>query len=51
MTNLKGMDELFWGKEFEDVIDWIERLGMAIEVWNYDEVKPFKNCSSQFEGR
>ncbi len=26
MTSLKGMDELFWGKEFEHVHDWVERL-------------------------
>jgi hypothetical protein len=25
MTNLNGMDELLWGKEFEDVHDWGER--------------------------
>jgi hypothetical protein len=22
MISLKGMDELFWGKEFEDVLYW-----------------------------
>jgi hypothetical protein len=26
MTSLKGMDELFWGKDMEDVFDWIKRL-------------------------
>jgi hypothetical protein len=29
MINPKGMDELFWGKEFEDILDCIERLKMA----------------------
>jgi len=32
MTSTKGMDELFWGKEFEDVVDWMEWLEMALEV-------------------
>jgi hypothetical protein len=27
---------------FEDVIDWIERLEMAIELQNYNEIKLFK---------
>jgi hypothetical protein len=26
------MDELFWGREHEDVNDWAERLTMAAEV-------------------
>jgi hypothetical protein len=29
MMSLKVMDELLWGKEFEDVIEWIERLEMV----------------------
>jgi hypothetical protein len=36
------MDELLWKKEFEDMINWIERLEMVIEVWNYNEIKLFK---------
>ncbi len=28
MTSPKGMDELFWGKDLEDVFDWVERLQM-----------------------
>jgi hypothetical protein len=32
MTNPKGMDELLWGREFEDVHDWAERLKMATKV-------------------
>jgi hypothetical protein len=42
MTSPKGMDEFFWGKEFENILDWIERLEMAFEVHGYDEVKKFK---------
>jgi len=33
------MDELFWGNEFENILDWIKRLEMAYEVRGYDEVK------------
>jgi hypothetical protein len=32
MTNPKGMDELFWGKDLKDVFDWAKRLQMAVEV-------------------
>jgi hypothetical protein len=32
MMNLKGMDELLWGKKFEDVHDWVERLEMVAKV-------------------
>jgi hypothetical protein len=28
------MDELFWGRDHEDVNDWAERLTMATEVRN-----------------
>jgi len=26
MTNPKGMDELFWGKDLEDVFNWAKML-------------------------
>ncbi len=42
MINPKGMDQLLWGKDFEDILDWIERLKMASEVYGYDEVNFFK---------
>jgi hypothetical protein len=42
MTNLKGMDELFWGKEFENILDWIEILKMTSKAWGYNEVKLLK---------
>jgi hypothetical protein len=29
MISLKGMDEFFWGKKFEYIHDWVERLEMA----------------------
>ncbi len=37
MTGPKRMDELFWGKDLEDVFDQVKRLQMAIEVQEYDE--------------
>ncbi len=42
MVSLKGMDELFWGKKFEDVHDWLERLEMVVEVRGIYEHKLFK---------
>jgi hypothetical protein len=42
MTIPKGMDELLWGKELEDVFDWAKKLHMVVEVHAYDEEKLFK---------
>lgn len=42
MTSPKCMDELLWGREFEDVHDWSKRLKMVIEVGRIDEQKLFK---------
>jgi len=42
MVSLKGMDELFWGKKFEDVHDWVECLEMVVEVRGIYEHKLFK---------
>jgi hypothetical protein len=36
------MDELFWGREYEDVSDWVERLTMAAEVRDLNADKLFK---------
>jgi hypothetical protein len=36
------MEELLWGKKFEDVHDWVERLEMTIEVIRIDELKLYK---------
>ncbi len=42
------MDELFWGRDHEDVNDWAERLTMAAEVRDLTADKLFKitklNC-------
>lgn len=51
MMSLKVMDELLWGKEFEDVIEWIERLEMVTQVRNYDEIKLFKITRLNLKGK
>jgi hypothetical protein len=45
------MDKLFWRKEFEDVIDWIEKLEVAIKKWNYNEIKLLKIVPLNLRGR
>jgi len=42
MTNPQGMDELFWGREYEDVSDWAEILTMVAEVRDLNADKLFK---------
>ncbi len=42
MTSPQGMDELFWGRDHEDVNDWAERLTMAAEVHDLTADKLFK---------
>jgi hypothetical protein len=32
MTSLKGMDELFWRNDLEDVLNWAERLQIATKM-------------------
>ncbi|CAM6003223.1 unnamed protein product [Sphagnum balticum] len=31
MASPQGLDDLFWGREYEDITDWAERLTMAAE--------------------
>jgi predicted aspartyl protease len=45
------MDELFWGREYEDVGDWAERLTMAAEVWDFTTDKMFKIAKLNLRGR
>jgi hypothetical protein len=45
------MDELFWGKDHEDVNDWAERLTMAAEVQNLNVDKLFKIAKLNLRGR
>ncbi len=51
MTSFKGMDELFWGKDMEDVFDWIKRMWMATKVWELDEEKLFKIVKLNLKGK
>jgi hypothetical protein len=45
------MDDLFWGRDHEDVSDWAERLTMAIEVRDYNADKLFKIAKLNLHGR
>jgi hypothetical protein len=51
MTSPQGMDELFWGREYEDVSDWAERLTMTAEVRNLNTDKLFKVAKLNLRGR
>jgi hypothetical protein len=44
------MDELLWGKEFEDVHDWVEKLEMVAEVKGIDELKLYKISKLNLRG-
>jgi hypothetical protein len=45
------MDELFWGRDHEDVDDWADRLNMAAEVRNLNADKLFKIAKLNLRGR
>jgi hypothetical protein len=45
------MDELFWGRDHEDVNDWAERLTMAVEVRDLNADKLFKIAKLNLRGR
>jgi hypothetical protein len=45
------MDELFWGREYEDVGDWAERLTMAAKVRDLTADKLFKIAKLKLRGR
>jgi len=51
MTSLQGMDELFWGRDHEDVNDWAEQLTMAVEVRDLNGDKLFKIAKLNLRGR
>jgi len=51
MTNPQGMDELFWGRDHEDVNDWAERFTMAAEVRDLNADKLFKIAKLNLRGR
>jgi hypothetical protein len=45
------MDDLFWGREYEDVTDWAERLTMVAEVRDLTPDKLFKIAKLNLRGR
>jgi hypothetical protein len=45
------MDELFWGREYEDVNDWAERLTMGAEVRDLNVDNMFKIAKLNLRGR
>jgi hypothetical protein len=51
MTSPQGLDDLFWGCEYEDVTDWAERLTMAAEVRDLTPDKLFKIAKLNLRGR
>jgi len=51
MTSPPGMDELFWGRDHEDVNDWAERLMMVAEVHDLTVDKLFKIAKLNLRGR
>ncbi len=51
LNSPQGMDELFWGREHEDVNDWAERLTMAAEVRDLNADKLFKIAKYNLRGR
>jgi len=51
MISPKGMDELFWDKDMEDVFDWTKRLQMATKVRELDEDKFFKIAKLNLKGK
>jgi len=51
MTNPQGMDELFWGRDHEDVSDWVERLNMAVKVHDLNADKLFKIAKLNLRGK
>jgi hypothetical protein len=36
MISSKGLDELFWGEDLEDVFDWAKRMWMVGKVCEHD---------------
>jgi hypothetical protein len=50
MISPKGMDELFWGKDMEDVFCWMERLQMVAKVKELNENKFSKIAKFNLKG-
>jgi hypothetical protein len=50
MTSPQGVDELLWGRDHEDAVDWAKRLSMAAEVRNLNADKLFKIAKLNLRG-
>jgi len=50
MTIPQGLDDLFWGRDYEDVTDWAERLTMAAKVCDLTPHKLFKIVKLNLRG-
>ncbi len=50
MTSPQGMDELFWGRDHEDVNDWAKWLIMAAKVRDLNADKLFKVAKLNLRG-
>jgi len=44
------MDELFWGRDHEDVNDWVERLTMVAESARFECRQALQDCEVEYEG-
>jgi hypothetical protein len=51
MISPQGMDELFWGRDHEDVIDWAKCLTMAAKVRDFNDDKLFKIAKLNLHGK
>jgi hypothetical protein len=51
MMSPQGMDELFWGRDHEDVNDWAKRLTMVTEVRDLTADNLFKIAKLNLRGR
>jgi hypothetical protein len=45
------MDELFWGRDHEDVNDWAKRLTMVVEARDFNAEKLFKIAKLNLTGK
>jgi hypothetical protein len=51
MTSPQGLDDLFWGRDCEDVTDWAKWLTMAAKVRDLTPDKLFKIAKLNLRGR
>jgi hypothetical protein len=51
MTNPQGMDELYWGRDHEDVNDWAECSTMAAKVRDFNDDMFFEITKLNLHGK